>query len=100
MKRRQRVAREVHRRPPPPCTPADRDSPIYLGLGSAGGRTDTYVLWISATRLAPLRARVESYRPTGFRVRLAAAFKKDLPAALVEDAIAIAGAWLIVQTLS
>ena len=35
-----------------------------------------------------------------FRLRLAAAFKKDLPAALVEDAIAIGGAWLIVQTLS
>jgi uncharacterized membrane protein len=35
-----------------------------------------------------------------FRVHLAAAFKKDLPAALVEDAIAIGGAWLIVQTLS
>jgi uncharacterized membrane protein len=34
-----------------------------------------------------------------FRLRLAAAFKKDLPAALVEDAIAIGGAWLIVQTL-
>jgi uncharacterized membrane protein len=35
-----------------------------------------------------------------FRLRLAAAFKKDLPAALIEDAIAIAGAWLIVQALS
>jgi uncharacterized membrane protein len=35
-----------------------------------------------------------------FRVRLAAAFKKDPPAALVEDAIAIGGAWLIVLTLS
>ena len=35
-----------------------------------------------------------------FRLRLAAAFKKDLPAALVEDAIAIGGAWLIVQALS
>jgi uncharacterized membrane protein len=35
-----------------------------------------------------------------FRMRLAAAFKKDLPAALIEDAIAIGGAWLIVQTLS
>lgn len=35
-----------------------------------------------------------------FRMRLAAAFKKDLPAALIEDAIAIAGAWLIVQALS
>jgi hypothetical protein len=35
-----------------------------------------------------------------FRLRLAAAFKKDPPAAFVEDAIAIGGAWLIVQTLS
>jgi uncharacterized membrane protein len=35
-----------------------------------------------------------------FRGRLAASFKKDPPAAFIEDAIAIAGAWLIVQTLS
>jgi len=34
------------------------------------------------------------------RMRLAAAFKKDPPAALVEDAIAIGAAWLIIQTLS
>ena len=35
-----------------------------------------------------------------FRLRLAAAFKKDPPAAFVEDAIAIGGAWLIIQLLS
>ena len=35
-----------------------------------------------------------------FRLRLAAAFRKDPPAAFLEDAIAIGGAWLIVQTLS
>ena len=34
------------------------------------------------------------------RMRLAAAFKKDPPAALIEDAIAIGGAWLIIQALS
>ena len=34
------------------------------------------------------------------RQHLAAALKKDPPAAFVEDAIAIGGAWLIVQTLS
>jgi uncharacterized membrane protein len=34
------------------------------------------------------------------RLRLAALFKKDPPAGFVEDAIAIGGAWLIVQTLS
>jgi uncharacterized membrane protein len=35
-----------------------------------------------------------------FRMRLAAAFKKDPPAAFIEDAIAIVGAWLVVQALS
>jgi uncharacterized membrane protein len=35
-----------------------------------------------------------------FRRRLAASFKRDPPAAFIEDAIAIGGAWLIVQTLS
>ena len=35
-----------------------------------------------------------------FRLRLAAAFKKDPPAAFIEDAIAIGGAWLIIQLLS
>ena len=33
-----------------------------------------------------------------FRRRLAAVFKKDLPAALIEDAIAIGGAWFIVHS--
>ena len=35
-----------------------------------------------------------------FRLRLAAAFKKDPPAAFIEDAVAIGGAWLIIQLLS
>jgi uncharacterized membrane protein len=42
---------------------------------------------------------VGSFGGHAFRLRLAAAFRKDWPAALVEDAIAIAGAWLIVQAL-
>ncbi len=35
-----------------------------------------------------------------FRMRLASLFKKDPPAAFIEDAIAIGGAWLIFQALS
>jgi uncharacterized membrane protein len=35
-----------------------------------------------------------------FRLRLAALFKKDPPAAFIEDAIAVGGAWLTVQSLS
>ena len=35
-----------------------------------------------------------------FRRHLAAVFKKDPPAAFIEDAIAIGGAWLIVRLLS
>ncbi len=34
-----------------------------------------------------------------FRRRLAAVLKKDLPAALIEDAIAIGGAWFIVHSV-
>ena len=33
------------------------------------------------------------------RIRLAKAFSKDLPAALIEDAVAVGGAFLIVSTL-
>ena len=35
-----------------------------------------------------------------FRQRLASVFKKDPPAAFIEDAISIGGAWLIFQALS
>lgn len=34
-----------------------------------------------------------------FRARLAAAFRRDRPAAFIEDAIAIGGAWLIAMAL-
>jgi len=45
-------------------------------------------------------AVIGTFGGRALRARLAAAFKKDLPAALIEDAIAIGGAWLIVQNLS
>lgn len=35
-----------------------------------------------------------------FRMRLAAAFKKDPPAAILEDLVAIVGAWLVLRSLS
>ena len=44
-------------------------------------------------------AVVGTFGGHALRLRLAAAFKKDLPAALLEDAIAIGAAWLIVQML-
>ena len=38
-----------------------------------------------------------TYVGAAFRAGLAKAFGKDLPAALIEDLIAIGGAWLIVH---
>jgi len=45
-------------------------------------------------------AVVGTFGGHAFRLRLGAAFKKDPPAAFIEDAIAIGGAWLIIQLLS
>jgi uncharacterized membrane protein len=45
-------------------------------------------------------AVVGTFGGHAFRTRLAASFKKDPPAAFIEDAVAIGGAWLIFLTLS
>jgi uncharacterized membrane protein len=44
-------------------------------------------------------AVIGTFGGRAFRALLAMAFKKDPPAALIEDAIAIGGAWLIIQNL-
>ena len=45
-------------------------------------------------------AIIGTFGGRAFRLRLAAAFKKDPAAAFIEDAIAMGDAWLIVQILS
>lgn len=88
-----------------PSTPS-RKVPLQFGtrivmgalagatLGAAGGS-------LTAGLIAGIiGAVVGTYGGAAARSRLAATFGKDLPAALIEDAIAIAGAFLVVTSLS
>jgi uncharacterized membrane protein len=50
--------------------------------------------------LGAIGAVIGTYGGAAFRGRLAAAFDKDLPAAITEDAVAIVGAVLIVACLA
>lgn len=88
-----------------PSTPS-RKVPLQFGtrivmgalagatLGAAGGS-------LTAGLIAGIiGAVVGTFGGAAARSRLAATFGKDLPAALIEDAIAIAGAFLVVTSLS
>jgi uncharacterized membrane protein len=63
-------------------------------IGLSGGS-----FWLGLV-LGVVGAVLGTYGGAAFRGRLAAAFGRDLPAALTEDAIAIIGAWLIVAYIA
>jgi uncharacterized membrane protein len=63
---------------------------IGLGAGS---------LWLGLL-LGLIGAVIGTFGGAAFRARLAAFFGKDLPAALIEDAIAVVGAFVIVAWLA
>lgn len=62
-------------------------------LGAAGG------MWMIGAVLGAIGAVIGTLGGAAARARLAAAFRRDLPAALIEDAVAIVGAVLIVAVL-
>jgi uncharacterized membrane protein len=59
------------------------------------------MIYASALRIgiAAVAALLAAYGGSRARVRLAAGFGKDRPAAIIEDVVAIAGAALIVELL-
>lgn len=63
-------------------------------IGLSGGS-----LWLGLV-LGVVGAVIGTFGGAAFRGRLAAAFGKDLPAAITEDVIAIVGAFLIVACLA
>ncbi|HEV2578315.1 MAG TPA: DUF4126 domain-containing protein [Acidobacteriaceae bacterium] len=63
-------------------------------IGLSGGS-----LWLGLL-LGVVGAVIGTYGGAAFRGRLAAAFGRDLPAAITEDAIAVVGAFLIVAYLA
>lgn len=87
-----------------PTTPG-RKTPLQFGArllmgglaGAAIGTSAGAVLPGAALGLAG--AAIGTYAGAAFRPRLAAALQRDLPAALIEDVVAIGGAALIVVSL-
>lgn len=56
-------------------------------------------VWIGGLIAGIIGAVIGTYGGAAARAKLAAAFKKDLPAALIEDGIAIIAAYLIISTI-
>ncbi len=82
-----------------------RKGPAQFGARILSGALCGAAIGASAGMLAPgavagiVGAVIGTLGGAAFRTRLAAAFGRDLPAALIEDAIAIGGAFLIVSAL-
>jgi uncharacterized membrane protein len=87
-----------------PAAPS-RKVPLQFGArivsGALAGATlaATGGMWVIGAVLGAIGAVIGTLGGAAGRARLAAAFGRDLPAALVEDAVAIAGAVLIVMML-
>lgn len=88
-----------------PKTP-NRKAPPSFGARVVSGAFSGAAIGLSAGSLWPglllglIGAVLGTYGGAAFRGKLAATFGKDLPAALIEDAIAIIGAVLIVACLA
>lgn len=63
-------------------------------IGAASG------VWVAGLVAGLIGAVIGTYGGAAVRARLATGFGRDLPAALIEDAVAIVGAYLIVANLA
>lgn len=87
-----------------PATPS-RKVPVQFGtrivMGAlAGGAIAAQGALHAGLAAGAVGAVVGTLGGAAFRARLAAVFKQDRPAALIEDGIAIGGAWLLVCGLA
>lgn len=87
-----------------PKTPS-RKVPVQFGTrivtGAVAGAAIGAIgpgLWLGAV-LGVIGAVIGTYGGAAMRARLAASFGRDLPAALIEDVIAVGGAVLIIMAL-
>ena len=72
---------------------------VFGGLSGATIGVSAGSLWLGLL-LGIVGAVIGTYGGAAFRARLAAAFGKDLPAAITEDVVAVVGAFLIVAYLA
>ena len=89
-----------------PSTPS-RTVPVQFGtrllVGAAAGALvafGTGAPWVAGLVAGVIGAVAGTLAGRALRARLAAAFGRDLPAALVEDAIAIAAAWAVLRVFA
>ncbi len=88
-----------------PKTPSRKAPPSFGARVVSGGFSGAAIglsggaVWLGLL-LGIVGAVIGTYGGAALRGKLAAAFGKDLPAALAEDAIAIVGAFLIVACLA
>lgn len=81
-----------------PNTPS-RKVPVQFGTRIVAGAVAGALLpgnWIVGLILGAAGAAISTYVGADIRARLAKSFGRDLPAALIEDAVAVIGAFLIV----
>ena len=88
-----------------PSTPSRKVPQQFGARLVAGGLAGAAIgagsgVWIAGLIAGLIGAAIGTYGGAAARARLAAGFGKDLPAALIEDAIAIIGAYLIVASLA
>lgn len=90
---------------PRPTTPSRKEPGPFGARIVSGGFSGAVTglsggaLWVGLL-LGVVGAVIGTYGGAAFRGKLAAAFGKDLPAAITEDAIAVVGAFLIVAYLA
>ncbi|AYV45760.1 DUF4126 domain-containing protein [Caulobacter flavus] len=88
-----------------PMTPSRKVPPQFGARIVAGGFSGAAIgfaggSWIVGAILGVVGAVIGALGGAELRSRLAKAFKRDTPAALVEDVIALGGAYLIVSAVS
>jgi len=87
-----------------PSTPSRKVPPQFIARVVLGGLSGAAIgasggMLVVGLIAGVVGAVIGTYGGAAARGRLAAAFGKDLPAALIEDVVAIAGAYLIVTAL-
>lgn len=87
-----------------PKTPSRKVLPQFTArilMGGLSGAAIGFAMgsWIGGLVAGVVGAVIGTYGGAWARARLAAAFKRDLPAALIEDVVAIGGAALIVALI-
>lgn len=73
---------------------------VVMGALAGAALGAGFDLWLGGLAAGAIGAVAGTFGGAAGRSALAKAFRKDTPAALIEDAIAIVGAWLIINAVT